>query len=204
MDRRHALKALCSSVLGMGAGYGLPASAWERFQRVLAAGQYEWRFFTATEMETMRVLADMVIPRDERSGSATEAGTLEYADFVLNEAGDRTRQAWHDGLAWLDAEGARRFAGRRFTYATDAERAPLLDAIAYPSVAPSELSEAAEWFTRVRDLVGSGFFSSRMGVEDVGYQGGVFNPEWRGAPDDVVRDLDMSYAEWDERYGGQQ
>ena len=201
-DRREALKAMSLGALGV-AAYGLPAPALERFQRELARGQYTWKFFTTRELETMRVLADLVVPRDERSGSATEAGTVEYADFVLSESGERTRQAWHDGCTWLDAECGRRFAGRRFVDCGATERAQLLDAIAWPSRAAAEVRPGAEWFTRVRDLVGSGFFSSQMGVQDLGYEGGVFHPEWRGAPDDIARELGVSYAEWDRRYGGE-
>jgi gluconate 2-dehydrogenase subunit 3-like protein len=200
MDRRDALKALGA---GLVAGYGLPSPAWARFRRAMAAGQYTWAFFSAAEVETMRVLADLVIPRDERSGSATEAGCVEYADFVLNESGDRTKTTWHDGLAWLDAESARRFGGARFKDATTEQRSQLLDTIAYPARVGDDLRQTADWFTRVRDLVGSGFFSSRAGVEDLGYQGGVFSPEWRGAPDEALRDLGVSYAEWDRKYGGE-
>ena len=197
-SRREALKAMGA---GLVVGYGLPAPAWARFQRAMAAGQYEYHFFAPGELTTMRVLADIVIPRDERSGSATEAGCVEYADFVLNESADRTKVAWHDGLTWLDAESARRFGGARFTDATPEQRMQLLDTIAFPEHAGDELRQAADWFTRVRDLVGSGFFSSRAGALDLGYLGGVFNPGWRGAPDEELRELGVSYEEWDRKYG---
>jgi hypothetical protein len=198
VSRREALKL---SVL---AGYGVLSPRWSAFARDLAQGQYQWRFFTAPELATMRVLADLVIPRDERSGSATEAGTLEYADFVISESSERMRQAWHDGFQWLDAECERRFERRRFVELTETERAQVLDDIAFPARAREEMRSGAEWFNRVRDLVGSGFFSSRVGVEDVGYIGGVFVPEWRGAPEEALRELGVSYEEWDGRYGSRQ
>ena len=198
-DRREVLKALGA---GLAAGYALPSPVWARFRRAMAEGQYAFQFFTPADVETMRVLADLVIPRDEHSGSATEAGCVEYADFVLHESGDRTRAAWRDGLTWLDAESARRFGGARFKDAAADQRTQLLDAIAFPARVSDELRAAADWFTRVRDLVGSGFFSSRAGVDDLGYVGGVFNPEWRGAPDEALHDLSLSYEEWDRKYGG--
>jgi hypothetical protein len=196
IDRREAIK------VGVLAGYGLASPQLWRFQRILQQGPYQWRFFTAPELETMRVLAGIIIPRDERSGSATDAGTVEYADFALSESGERDRQAWHDGFQWLDAECGRRFAGRRFVECAETERAAVLDDIAWPRRAREEMRTGVEWFNRVRDLVGAGFFSSRMGVEDLGYQGGVFVPEWRGAPEEALRELGLSYDEWDRRYGG--
>jgi hypothetical protein len=184
------------------AALGAVSPAWARVRRELAAGRWQARFFQPDELETMRVLADMVIPRDERSGSATEAGTVEYADFVLSERDERTRQAWRDGFRWLDAECGRRFGGRRFVACSEAERAQVLDDIAYPARVREELRPGAEWFTRVRDLVGSGFFSSEMGVRDLGFQGGVAVGEWTGAPPEALRELGVSYEEWDRKYGG--
>lgn len=195
--RREALKLYAL------AGYGIAAPQWSVFKREMAQGQYQWRFFTAPELAVMRVLADLLIPRDERSGSATEAGTLEYADFVISESSERARQAWHDGFQWLDAECVRRFDRRRFVELLDAERTQVLDDIALPARARDEVRPGVEWFTRVRDLIGAGFFSSRVGVQDLGYIGGVFVPEWRGAPEEALRELGVSYQEWDRRYGRQ-
>lgn len=204
MNRRDALKAMGGGAFGIGAAYGVTPELLERFRNVLARGQYEYRFFAPPERETMRMLADMIIPRDHRSGSATDAGTVEYADFVLSESDDANKARWRDGLAWLDAECWQRYGTSRFVDCSLGERAAVLDAIAWPRRAETRYRVAVEWFTRVRDLVGSGFFSSKVGVEDVGYIGGVFNPEWRGAPPEVLDELGVSYDEWDRRYGGAQ
>ncbi len=198
ISRRDAVKV----GLALSAGYGVAAPAWAKVRERIAQGTWQAQFFSAAELATFRVLADLVIPRDERSGGATEAGVVEYADFVLNESGDRTKQQWRDGFRWLDGECARRFTGRRFVECAEAERAQVLDAIAVPQRASQELRTAAEWFTRVRDLVGSGFFSSQMGVADIQYTGGVFNPTWQGAPPEALRELGVSYEAWDRRYGG--
>jgi gluconate 2-dehydrogenase gamma chain len=185
----------------MVAGYGLPSAAWALVRREIAQGQWQARFFTEAELAAYRVLADLIIPRDERSGSATEAGVVEYVDFLLSESGERTRQQWRDGLRWLDGECWQRFGKRAFTECEVAERTAILDDIAGPTGTRSELRHATEWFSRVRETTGSAFFSSRMGVEDVGYIGGVFNPVWNGAPPEALRELGVSYAEWDRRYG---
>lgn len=185
---------------GLAAGYGLAAPAWAKVRREIAQGQWAPRFFSAPELETFRVLADLIIPRDDRSGSATEAGVVEYADFVLSESNDRTKQLWRDGFAWLDAECWQRFGARRFVSCTPEQRAQVLDDIAWPRRARPEFREAVNWFNRVRDLVGGGFFSSQMGVEDIRYIGGVFNPRWEGAPAEALRELGVSYDDWERRY----
>ncbi len=201
MNRRTAILTIGGGALAVGVGYALLGPLREKFEAIRASGAWTWRFFTPAEVETMRPLADMIIPADETSGSATDAGTLEYADFVLSESNDDTRAAWHTGLAWLTDECRRRYDRPGFAACSDTERAAILDDIAWPARAEDPYKDAARWFTRVRDLIGSGFFSSRIGVQDLGYAGGIFNPGWRGAPGSALDELGVSYAEWDRRYG---
>ncbi len=202
MTRRTALLTIGGGALALGAGYALLGPLREKFETLRASGEWTWRVFAPAEVETMRPLADMIIPGDETSGSATDAGTLEYADFVLSESNDDTRNAWHTGLAWLTEECRRRFGKPGFAACSETERAAILDDIAWPARAEVPFQDAAKWFTRVRDLLGSGFFSSRAGVADLGYFGGVFNPGWNGAPPEALKELNVTYAEWDKRYGG--
>lgn len=204
IDRRAALGLMGAGTLGIAGGSRVTPDMLARFRALLARGNYRALFFTDAEMATLRVLGDMIIPADDRSGAASSANTAEYVDFVLSESGTETQRAWREGLAWLDAECGRRFNRVRFVECTDQERGLLLDDIAWPARARAELRSQAEWFNRVRDLVGSGFFSSAIGVQDIGYIGGVFNPGWRGAPEAALRELGVDYQEWDRRYGGQQ
>ncbi len=201
MTRRTALLTIGGGALAVGAGYALLGPLREKFEAIRASGEWTWLVFTPEEVETMRPLADMIIPADEVSGSASDAGTLEYADFVLSESNDDTRTAWHTGLSWLTDECRRRYGKVGFAACSETERAAILDDIAWPARAEDPYKDAARWFTRVRDLIGSGFFSSRIGVQDLGYAGGIFNPDWRGAPGPVLDELGVSYAEWDRRYG---
>ena len=76
--------------------------------RAARQGAFQAKFFTPHELETVQVLVDIVIPRDERSGSATEAGVPEFMDFMLNEREDG-RIPMRGGLAWLDTESRERF-----------------------------------------------------------------------------------------------
>lgn len=201
MTRRTAILTIGGGALAVGAGYTLLGPLRARFEAMRASGAWTWLVFTPAEVETMRALADMIIPADEVSGSASDARTLEYADFVLSESNDTTRTAWHDGLTWLTDECRRRYDRPGFADCSETGRAAILDDIAWPARAEERFREAAQWFTRVRDLIGSGFFSSRIGVQDLGYAGGIFNPDWRGAPPEVLEQLGVSYDEWNRRYG---
>jgi len=199
MDRREALAALSGGVLG---AYGVGTPSWQRFRRLLAGGG-STAFFSPQETAVVSALADMIIPKDDRSGSATDAGSVPYMDFVLSESGPQTQAAWHAGLRWFDEECVRRFR-QTFLQCGEAARAQVLDDIAWPARARPEHAVAAAFFSRLRDLTASAFFSSAMGVEDLRYQGNVFNPEWRGAPQQALDELGVSYEEWDRRYGGLQ
>lgn len=195
MKRREAL-----GVLAAGSAATLldwtPAQAGRAAQRAAqarAAGSaFAPQFFTAHEWETVRTLVDLIIPKDERSGSATDALVPEFMDFILTDGSDAQRTAMRGGLAWLDIQSRRRF-GKAFVGCVDAERTALLDEIAWPARARPDLSQGVAFFNRFRDLTASGFFSSQMGVEDVRYLGNTFVPEWTGCPPEALRKLGVSY-----------
>jgi len=136
------------------------------------------------------MLVDYVIPRDARSGSATDARVPEFMDFLMadKDGSATSKLAMRGGLAWLDGECRRRFR-KNFVTATDAQRRLVLDDIAWPKKAPAELSHGVAFFNRFRDLTASGFFSSEMGWRDVRYVGNVALPEWNGCPPEALRKL---------------
>jgi gluconate 2-dehydrogenase subunit 3-like protein len=159
-----------------------------------AGARFEPRFFTPPEYETVRVLADIIIPRDDRSGSATDAGVPEFMDFMMadQDTSAEARTAMRGGLAWLDAECRRRF-GRPFVDGVKGERTALLDQIAWPAKAKPEMSQGVAFFNAFRDLTASGFWSSEMGVKDLRYQGNSVVPEWTGCPETVLRKIGVRY-----------
>jgi gluconate 2-dehydrogenase gamma chain len=152
------------------------------------------KFFTVRETRTVRVLADDIIPRDARSGSATDAGVPAFMDHNL--AGPDTsvevRTQWHGGLRWIDTESRRRF-GVAYAAATAAQRHQILDDIAYPDRVRPEFQHGAAFFMRFRDMVAAGFFSSAIGVKDLQYQGNTAMPTWTGCPEPALRKLGVSY-----------
>ena len=198
ITRREALGLLAS--LPLAAGLEVEPAVVERavqVARIAAVGgaegaaAYDLRFFTPHEWETVRVLVDLVIPRDARSGSATDAGVPEFMDFIVAEYPGH-QVPMRGGLAWLDRESRERF-GADFVTASDAQRRALLDDIAYPARARPEMGPGVSFFNRFRDMTASGFWSSRMGVQDLEYMGNTALAEWNGCPPAALAKLGVSY-----------
>jgi gluconate 2-dehydrogenase gamma chain len=207
LDRRSALRLLGGAPLAV--GFGLSAAtvqtAHAQATKAVAAaarGQaFKPKFFTPHEWQTVRVLADLIIPRDARSGGANDAGVPEFMDFVMLDPVEepRTREwrqtSMRGGLAWLDQECRDRF-GKDFLTAGDTERTQVLDDIAYrtkegaPKVQRPELRAGQSFFESFRDLTSSGFWSSKTGVDDLGYVGNQPFP-WNGPPAEVLKKLGL-------------
>jgi len=164
----------------------------QQSRRAAAPGtSFEPKFFTGHEYATVAALVDLIIPRDDRSGSATDAGVPEFMDFMMIDQPAR-QTAMRGGLALIDRIGEQRF-GRRFVDCADAQRRGILDDIAYPSKAPASLSQAVAFFNSFRDLTASGFWTTRMGIADLGYQGNRFVAEWNGCPQPSLDKLGVKY-----------
>src|SRR5258705_3276877 len=163
------------------------------FARDAVKAPYASTFFTPHEWETVRVLVDVVIPKDERSGSATDAGVPEFMDFMMNDRPDG-QIPMRGGLAWLDAECFDRF-GKTFLAAAPENRGAVLDDIAWPKKAKAEHSQGVAFFNMFRDLTASGFWSSKIGIADLDYQGNTFVAEWKGCPEPALRKLGVQYED---------
>ena len=151
---------------------------------------YKPKYFSSDEWKELRLLVDLIIPRDERSGSATDAGVPEFMDWICNEY---PSYSWtREALRWLDGFAYDSFH-KAFANCTDAQRRQLLDQVAWPRKAKRELAEGVNHFNRLRDFTASGFWSSRMGVKDLQYIGNVAVPEWKGCPPPALNHLGVSY-----------
>jgi gluconate 2-dehydrogenase gamma chain len=145
-----------------------------------AGAAYTPKVYSAHEWATVSMLVDYIIPKDAKSGSATDAAVPEFMDTMLSlEPG--MAPANRGGLAWIDHQCHQRF-DRDFVDCTDTQRHQLLDDIAFPARAPRELNAGVSWFNSFRDLTATGFFTSEMGVNDLGYEGNTAVPEWTGCP----------------------
>jgi len=200
MTRRDAVQRLAS--LSFAAVLMIPRSDYEKAWSLADAARdsaggaaFAPKFFTAAEFRTAGILSDMIIPRDERSGSATDAGVPEFMDFIMIDRPNN--QKWmRDGLAWLDSQSTTRF-GKPFAGVTEQQREQILNDIAWPARAPAAMSAGVEFFNRFRDLTSSGFWSSRMGVKDLRYIGNTMNPNWNGCPPEALTKLGVTYDKFD-------
>lgn len=222
MDRRQILQQL-GTAAAFAAGFSWTAedvdAASDLAQATRAPGArfgaapaFQPKFFTPHEWETVRMLVDAIIPRDEQSGSATDAGVPEFMDFILIDeprlAEETSRQtAMRGGLAWIDLECQRRF-DKTFVACAEAERTALLDDISKPPPLPAQeagapnsddvptvpvLSHGRAFFASFRDLTATGFWTTKMGMEDLQYMGNRYVAEWTGCPDEALKKLGVGY-----------
>ena len=194
ISRRAALKIVTGAPVAAALVW-TPAEArqaHEHAQQAAASPKpFTPKFFKANEYAMVGILVDLIIPRDERSGSATDAGVPQFMDFMMIDQ-PRRQVAMRGGLALLDKLSQDR-CGKRFVSATDRERRALLDEIAYTSNPDPGLSHAIAFFSSFRDLTATGFFTSKMGVADLHYVGNVIVDEWTGCPDAALKKLGVTY-----------
>jgi hypothetical protein len=149
------------------------------------------RFFTDQEMKTIAVLSDIIIPADAHSGSATDAGVPDFIEFIVKDMPEH-KTPMRGGLRWLDVECLNRY-DKTFTECRGTQQLAVVEDIAYPGEARPEMKQGASFFSLMRNLTASGFYSSKMGIADIGYAGN--HPTiWDGVPDDVLKQYGLSYS----------
>jgi len=192
IDRRQVLQILGSAPLAAGFAWTETevGVAQRQAQQARRTPTFKPAFFTAREYATVVVLAEMIIPKDERSGGAIEAGVPEFLDFMMVDQPAR-QVPMRGGLAWLDQECNRHF-NKTFVAAADAERREVLDRLSGLEPARGGPSHGLAFFRSFRDLVATGFWTSKMGIEDLQFSGNVFVAEWNGCPEDALKKLGLS------------
>lgn len=149
-------------------------------------------FFDEHEMKTITVLANIIIPEDEHSGNAESAGVPDFIHFMANDQ-PRLQTPLRGGIKWLDLTCAKRY-NNAFVDCTDAQKMELVEEIAWPETAKPEMSFGVAFFSQMRNLTATGFWSSKKGVEDLGYKGNV-PTQWNGAPKEALDKLGVAYDE---------
>jgi hypothetical protein len=152
------------------------------------ATPWKLRVFTAHEWATVVALSDWILPADEVSGSATDAGVPEFMDDWLDFQGGDLLVEIREGLGWLDAECHRSF-GQNFVDCSSTQQQHILDRIAWPEKASAADAHAVAFFNQFRDLTLSGFYTSEMGTRDLPYIGNEPQAEWQGCPTAVLAKL---------------
>lgn len=150
------------------------------------------KFFDEHEMKTIAVLSDIIIPKDDVSGSATDAGVPDFIEFIAKDM-PRYQTPIRGGIKWLDLQCMRKYQ-HDFVSCSDQQKIEMVDQIAFPDQAKEkpELQQGVSFFNTMRDLTACGFFTSKIGIADLGYMGNQPN-QWDGVPQDVLDQYGMKY-----------
>jgi gluconate 2-dehydrogenase gamma chain len=212
MDRRKSIKALIVGSVSTGilveacnteekkapetaaADKGGPATT---INRMKEEAEHEKEvvsktFFTPDEMATLTILGDIIIPKDEVSGSASDAGVPAFIEFIVKEKPEH-QTPLRGGLRWLDMQCLNNY-GKAFKDCTQPQQTEMVDAIAFPKKAKPEMAQGVAFFNLMRNLTATGFYTSEIGVKDLGYIGNVPN-QWNGVPEDVLKQHGLAYTE---------
>jgi Gluconate 2-dehydrogenase subunit 3 len=200
---RRAALALLAAAPAAGVLSWTDAEAREAFEQATRARRtaaqaktaYKPTFFTAPEYTMIVTLVDVIIPKDDRSGGATDAGVPEFIDFLMADQPQR-QVAMRGGLALIDYVCTERF-DHTFNECTADQRMQVIEDLAYApnGLAKPELSQAVAFFNGLRDLTATGFWTSKIGIEDLQYHGNVYVEEWKGCTDQALKKLGVSYSD---------
>jgi gluconate 2-dehydrogenase gamma chain len=205
MDRRKYLKTLALGSVGAGvliscepgtkeAVKAPPAFTIDRTKEELIREEklLSETFFDEHEMKTISILADIIIPKDGTSGSATDAGVPAFIEFIVKDM-PHHQTPMRGGLKWLDLQCMKRF-NADFSSCTSSQQIEMVDEIAYPDKAKPEMKQGVAFFNKMRDLTACGFFTSEIGIKDLGYAGNKPN-QWDGVPQDVLDQYGVKYSQ---------
>jgi gluconate 2-dehydrogenase gamma chain len=188
ISRRDVIKSLGSGVAAGSMIRVVSVEAAERAHALLeveytARSSYQPKFFSAHQYKTLQALCDAIIPADDRSGGAVDAGAPEFIDLLTSENAEYQLKLG-GGMMWLDSYCSDRF-GVTYVGSSAEQRKQILDAIAYRKNAAAELRlrQGVAFFSLLRNLTADGFFTSKIGVEYIGYVGNTSLTEFPGCPD---------------------
>lgn len=169
--------------------YGRTPKEHERDQELLAEV-----FFNDHEMETITVLCDLILPASDEYGSATDAEVPDFIEFMVKDIPE-LQIPIRGGLMWLDHK-CNTDNNTIFKSATVDQQKIILDTIAFPDpeVPEEEQPLEVQFFSTMRNLTLSGYYTTKMGIEELGYKGNMPNV-WNGVPDEVLAKHDVSYDE---------
>jgi gluconate 2-dehydrogenase gamma chain len=189
VSRRDVLKSL-----GMGAVVGsvlraIPLEAAEYAHHMVSAekaaakaGIYTPKFFPPAQYKTLQALCQTILPADAESGGAIEAEAPEFIDLLASENPHYQTQLG-GGLMWLDSACTDRY-GQPYLDCPADQQKEMLDLIAFRKNVQTDpsLGPAVEFFSLLRNLTADGFFTSKIGIQYLGYIGNTFLTEFPGCP----------------------
>lgn len=208
MDRRKSLKLIAAGTLAapiviagcksddkkkeekLASNFNLDRNPDElKYENELIAKE---KFFTPHEMATISILADIIIPKDDISGSASDAKVPEFIEFIVKDM-PQHQTPMRGGIRWLDMQCLTHF-NNSFRDCTREQQMQIVDEIAWPDKAKPEMKQGVSFFSLMRNLTATGFYTSEIGVKDLGYTGSVAT-QWNGVPEDVLKQYKVEYTE---------
>jgi gluconate 2-dehydrogenase gamma chain len=150
------------------------------------------KFFMPEEFSTISILADIIIPKDDVSGSASDAKVADFIEFIVKDDPE-LQTPLRGGLRWLDIHCLNAYQ-KAFKDCSAQQQIEVVDQIAYPAKAKPEMTYGVSFFNLMRNLTATGFYSTEMGWKDIGYVGNRPN-QWNGVPDDVLKQYNIAYTE---------
>ncbi|MBV6643009.1 MAG: gluconate 2-dehydrogenase subunit 3 family protein [Cyclobacteriaceae bacterium] len=210
MDRRESLKSmLITSIAG---GIGLQACAPEEAEKVqqltTKVGTYGRTdaekaldqklmavdFFNEHELNTIAVLCDIILPDFDGKGAASDAAVADFIEFIVKDM-PRYQTPIRGGIMWLDS-ASNKAHGKVFVECSQDQQISIVDRIAYPGKTAAADRQGETFFSLMRNLTLTGYYTTQIGIQDLGYKGNTPNI-WDGVPDDVLKDHGMEYPkEW--------
>jgi gluconate 2-dehydrogenase gamma chain len=189
ITRRDILKTLTLSAVGGSVLQVIPAKAAEYAHGLIQnqkaaspSGKYVPKYFSPHEYEMLTALCDTIIPKDEKSGGAVEAGAPEFIDLLTSE-NEKYQLTLGGGLMWLDGFCTDRFANL-YLDCTPEQQKQTLDLVAFRKNAKQDpaLSQGVAFFAFLRKMTCDGFYTSKIGIEDLQYIGNTTLREFPGCP----------------------
>ena len=149
------------------------------------------KFFTNYELVTLDKLCNIILPPNE-FGSIRDAEVVQLIEFMAKDI-PSYKEPLKDGLVWIDSESRKRF-DNVFVDCEIAQQKEILDEIAFydPNKSIEEYPESVQWFNLVRNLTMTGYFTSEVGIKELGYKGNSPNV-WDGVPQDVLDQYGLEY-----------
>jgi hypothetical protein len=189
LSRRDVLRNLAVGAAGGSVLKMIPAKAAQLAHELIdkekatsPGGKYKPKYFSSHQYETLSQLCDLILPKDEASGGAIEAGAPEFIDLLTSE-NEEYQGIFGGGLMWLDNLCTDRYE-RTFVDCTAVQQKEVLDLIAYKKnalVSPA-LSQGVAFFAKLRNMTCDGFYTSKIGIEDLKYIGNTALAEFPGCP----------------------
>ena len=190
VSRRDILRTLAMGAVGGSVLQVIPAEAAEYVHQMVhqaktaaPAGKYTPKYFSPDQYATITALCEMIIPADEKSGGAIEAGAPEFIDLITSE-NEHFQLRLGGGLMWLGHFCRDRFDASSFLACTPEQKRQVLDLIAFRKNAKDDpaLSQGIAFFALMRSMTCDAFYTSKIGIEDLQYIGNTSLAEFPGCP----------------------